>query len=377
MVEHPGHFQWYCTPPYLFTSTGSFGSGAGLKPRIFSYSAFCPGLSPSSSRISGDSSMAEVAGVDFAWGKPDANATRQCGYSFVLGYLSHDASKNLNDNELRAYLAAGLRVGLVWETYQSRASEGANAGAEDGGNAELQANQIGYAVDAPIFFAVDYDAQPGDIAQIRAYAEAFNKATRRPVGVYGSYYVVEALVTPGEQPVQFGWQAAAWSGDKLSLKANIYQRIGHVNWPVIPGFDADGFDEDVLCIDLPLMGTVAPAPAVEPVPVPAPAPIPAPVPAPPTPPPAPEWAQLPTIEYGDVDDASVASLQRFLAHNYPAYEALHGHLPATGNYLDVTQAWVEEFQVRSGVTNPDGSPADGSRVGDRTKPALWAAGWRG
>ena len=39
--------------------------------------------------------------------------------------------------------------------------------------------------------------------------------------------LVEALVTPGVQPTQFGCQTAAWSQGLLSQKANLYQRATH------------------------------------------------------------------------------------------------------------------------------------------------------
>ena len=224
--------------------------------------------------------MTEIGGIDFAWARPAPPAVKQCGYSFVIGYLSGGGSKDLTAAQIAAYRAAGLMVGLVWETTANRVTGGAAAGAADGAAAEAEADRVGYPRDAVIFFAVDFDAQPSDFSTIAAYAAAFNQATNRPVGIYGSFDVVEHFVTPGQQPVQYGWQTAAWSNGELSAKAHLYQRVGHVNWPIIPGISALDFDEDVLCIPLPLMGAAAPAPKPVPGPAPAPAPKPAPKPAP-------------------------------------------------------------------------------------------------
>lgn len=201
--------------------------------------------------------MTETYGADFAWTKPSPQALLDAGNSFVLGYISDDASKDLQNP--MDYVNAGLRVGLVFETYTNRAAEGYGSGKADGQHSEQAANARGYPVDAPLFFAVDYDAQPGDFGAIQDYANGFNEATRRPVGIYGSFTVVEHFVTLGQAPIQFGWQAAAWSGGNLSSKAHLYQRIGQTHTP-IGGVPSSAYDENVLCIDLPLAGKIAAPP---------------------------------------------------------------------------------------------------------------------
>jgi hypothetical protein len=66
--------------------------------------------------------------------------------------------------------------------------------------------------------------------------------------------VVDHFVTPGVQPVRYGWQTAAWSGGRLSAKANLYQRTGHPGWPVPATVAATAFDEDVAITRVPLAG---------------------------------------------------------------------------------------------------------------------------
>jgi len=214
----------------------------------------------------------ETFGCDFAWTKPDPTALRNAGYSFVLGYISNDASKDLSGAQIAAYAKAGLRVGLVYETTANRVLSGAAGGNADGIAANTAANSRGYAANAPLFYAVDFDAQPSDFATIAAYGNAFNLANPRPVGVYGSYAIVEHLVTPGMQPNQVGWQTAAWSSGLLSAKANLYQRAVHYHPLVVA---ANLFDEDVCTKTIQLHGgVIAPPGTTKPVPTPPPPPKP-------------------------------------------------------------------------------------------------------
>ena len=196
----------------------------------------------------------ETPGVDFSFTKPDPGAMADAGYTFAIGYVSHNPAKNFSADVMAAYRDEGILVGLVWETTAARALEGHAAGAADGRAAEDQANAVGYPVDAVLFFAVDVDTTAADYPAIQAYAEAFNAVTRRPVGIYGEADVIDHFVTPGVQPVQYGWQTAAWSAGRLSKKANLYQRIGHPGWPVPAGTEADAFDENVAILPVPLAG---------------------------------------------------------------------------------------------------------------------------
>ena len=313
--------------------------------------------------------MTELAGIDCAWQKPDPAATFAAGFRFVIGYCSRDLSKNLNAAQLAAYRAAGLAVGLVFEDGAGRALEGAAAGAADVALAEQQANAAGYPVDAVLFFAVDQAVtDPGQLAAVRAYAVAFDAATRRPVGVYGSATVVGSLTTPGVRPVRYAWQTAAWSGGVLSPLADVYQRAGHVNWPGSIAGDT-AFDEDVVTNPVPLAGgTLTPA---GPAPVPAPVTPPAPVVAyspPPPPPPAPTVASSFRCAQGQTSPG-IARMQAFLAHNFPAYA---GGLPSTGYYGPMTVGVVREFAHRSGIPT-----ADGTNVGPLIAAALERDGFRG
>jgi len=235
----------------IFVAMGSGAASAGPTVR-----GVDPGgdgtASPSGLRQSPITGVWEIPGFDCSFTKPDAGAMAGAGYAFAMGYVSPNPAKNLTPDVMAAYSERGILVGLVWESTGGRALEGQAAGAADGRAAEDQANAVGYPVDAVIFFAVDQDTTSADYPAIQAYAEAFNLATRRPVGIYGEADVIDHFVTPGVQPVKYGWQTAAWSAGRLSAKANLYQRVGHPGWPVPPGVPADAFSEDVAILPLPL-----------------------------------------------------------------------------------------------------------------------------
>lgn len=265
----------------------------------------------------------ETYGCDFSFARPAPAAVKAAGYSFVMGYVSHDAGKALTKAQIAAYCSAGVRVGLVFEDAADRALGGAAAGAADGHFTEQVLRDLDYHPTAPVFFAVDFDVTAAQLPTVRQYAAAFNRATTHPVGVYGSYRVVEALVTPGVQPVQYGWQTAAWSSGRLSYKAHLYQRNHHTHPLFIAAAD---FDEDVACVALPLMGgLIAPAPDPTPAPKPDPAPAP-PKPAPPKPGPY-------TVRPGD----TLESIAEHYGITVAALVARNPQLARPGTHLAVTR----------------------------------------
>lgn len=107
------------------------------------------------------------------------------------------------------------------------------------------------------------------------------------------------------------------------------------------------------------------APKPKPEPKPAPKPVPAPKPKP-KPVVDKSWSHAMTgvrvLHHGMRGD-DVGNLQGRLAANFPLYRHDHGTLTADGIFGGVTEAWVREFQSRSGLT------ADGI-VGRKTFHAL-------
>ncbi len=102
-----------------------------------------------------------IQGVDYAWGRPDPAAIKRAGYLFALRYLATGgpsvSGKVIGLAERQALHAAGLGVGLVWETYPNRPLEGVAAGNADGLAARAQAKALGFSDGFPIFGAVDFN----------------------------------------------------------------------------------------------------------------------------------------------------------------------------------------------------------------------------
>lgn len=184
--------------------------------------------------------------LDYSFARPGAQHIKALGYAGVMRYLSLDASKNLTKPEAVALRAAGLKIGLVWETVANRASQGHDAAVEDAKAANAQADALGYPKDAVLFYAVDFDATA---AQVKPYFEALKAAPGRPVGLYGSNKLT------GIKLAGFNWQTSAWSGGLVDSSANLYQRQGST----VKGAPA-GTDENVLLNDFPAWGTQKPKP---------------------------------------------------------------------------------------------------------------------
>lgn len=163
--------------------------------------------------------------VDYAWQKPSPAQIVAAGYAGALRYVSLDASKNLTPAERDGLLAAGLAIGLVWETTAGRAAQGYGAGQQDVQAANAQVRALGYPASVPLFFAVD---SPLTVAQVTPYAQGWQGLAEYPVGVYGDADIIEGITL-----APWKWQTCAWSNDRISPEAHIYQTTE----PSLPGCD--------------------------------------------------------------------------------------------------------------------------------------------
>jgi hypothetical protein len=196
---------------------------------------------------------AETVMIDVAWDKPTAAAVKAAGYDGVIGYISHDPSKDLGAKQAKAYVHAGLKVALVFETLANEAEHNAATGAGDRGYAERRARAMGYPTACPIFYAVDEDVAPEKIDDYfdGVFAEPVYRA-----GPYGSAAVVAATLHRHAHGI--GWQTVAWSGDTVDPDADLYQR-NHKTRPKVHGVPITSYDEDVILAELALWGgTLAP-----------------------------------------------------------------------------------------------------------------------
>ncbi|MCP2165437.1 glycoside hydrolase domain-containing protein [Goodfellowiella coeruleoviolacea] len=169
-----------------------------------------------------------MKGLDYSTGPPSAAAVRAAGYEFVVRYVSRPGNpKNITAREFADMTNNGVAVALVFETTANRALSGYAGGQADAQSAADQAAGVGMPGSRPIYFAVDFDAQPNQFGTIDDYLRgAASVVGIDRVGVYGSFSVVGHCLDVGT--ARYAWQTAAWSGGQADLRAHLFQRRGTV-----------------------------------------------------------------------------------------------------------------------------------------------------
>jgi len=171
-------------------------------------------------------------GVDFSLARPGGATLVKAGKHFVIRYTSQtpgatgNGGKRLNASEVRDYRAAGLDIGLVWETTTGRATAGFAAGRADAQSSAATAAGLGVPAAVAHYFAVDQ----GDITgpQVAEYFKGAASVLGLPlVGVYGGLDVVGYLLD--HHLVTFAWQTYAWSHGQWDPRAHVQQYHNGVN----------------------------------------------------------------------------------------------------------------------------------------------------
>lgn len=163
--------------------------------------------------------MTTFPGVDYSDSPPGGAALAKAGMRFAARYLSHNEEKNLDRAEADDLAAHGVSCVVVWETTAQRAGAGRAAGIADAKEAAAQAQACGQPTGRPIYFAVDYDADPADVvAYFQGVAYVLGLAR---TGVYGGFKVVKYLLDHGL--AAWAWQTVAWSGGRWDARARIRQ----------------------------------------------------------------------------------------------------------------------------------------------------------
>jgi hypothetical protein len=219
----------------------------------------CVGSTGVDDESAGDGSqdLGVEQGVDYSWGRPSPSGLRADGYGFVARYLGHDTSgKSITAGEASGIIAAGLDIVLVFEDSATNALGGYAQGQADASFAAAQAASVGMPGDRPIYFAVDFDAQPSQQGTIDAYFDGVASVIGRDrAGVYGGYYLVDRTFNDGK--VAWAWQAYAWSYGNWDPRAQVRQTL---NGQEVAG---GSVDLDVAMVqDFGQWGHGAPAPSV-------------------------------------------------------------------------------------------------------------------
>lgn len=164
-----------------------------------------------------------VVVVDYAWSHPSIAKLQSLNAIGVARYVSNDSAKNLSSDEYASLKRAGIAVTLVWETTANRALSGYDGGKSDADKAEKLADALGYPKSAAIYFAVDFDAGPTQRRTVTQYLKGARDSCERPIGVYGSYYVIEDAA--GQDTADYFWQTLAWSGGQVSQYHDLLQVV--------------------------------------------------------------------------------------------------------------------------------------------------------
>lgn len=159
--------------------------------------------------------------ADF-YGAQSPQLVKDYGFDGVSRYLSHQQGKCATPQEIAGYRNANLMVALNFEDGATNWMNGRSQGNADGSFAASLAREIGYPTNCAIIFSIDYDANLYQFGQIFQYLEGAS-GYGYPIGVYGSYNVVQACMEANV--VEVGWQTAAWSGGYLYSGATMYQHI--------------------------------------------------------------------------------------------------------------------------------------------------------
>jgi LysM repeat protein len=149
-----------------------------------------------------------------------AAGLKAAGFDYVARYLGNDW-KSFDANEANAIQAAGLKLISIYEAAPTRVSYFSKVrGVTDAQQSSAFAKAAGQPSGSAIYFTVDYDAQPADMAAILDYIDGIKSAlTNYKVGIYGSYAVMKAA----KGHVDYYWQTYAWSRGQVADFIHMHQ----------------------------------------------------------------------------------------------------------------------------------------------------------
>jgi len=144
--------------------------------------------------------VVNATGVDYSFARPSPSGLHGEGYTFACRYLSPPPNgKNLSAAEAVQLWAAGVDVVANFEEGATNALNGNGQGVTDATIADGQSQADGIPHGRPIYFSVDFDAQPGDFASIDAYFDGVASVIGvGRTGAYGGIAIVQHLFDAGK-----------------------------------------------------------------------------------------------------------------------------------------------------------------------------------
>lgn len=178
-----------------------------------------------------------MRGVDFSWARPGGAAIKAAGFDFAIRYVPYPGhgGKGLSVAEIDDLHANGVSIAMVYESTAERPLAGYDAGVFDATATQRAFDALGIPDSRPCYFAVDFDAQPGQYSVIDAYLQgAASVMGSGRIGVYGSHNMVKHCHDYGT--ARWFWQALAWSGGRHFDGRHLYQSL---NGQFINGGEVD------------------------------------------------------------------------------------------------------------------------------------------
>lgn len=142
----------------------------------------------------------------------DYKYLKKNGMDFVMRYfVPVSMSKSLTPDEVNSAHAAGIALGLVYETTANRALQGHPAGVADAKTVNGLINEFRPPHGTAIYFAVDCDVPPALHPTISAYFIGIKSELdyRYKIGVYGGRRILGFLEASSDTCTHY-WSAYAW-----------------------------------------------------------------------------------------------------------------------------------------------------------------------
>lgn len=167
-------------------------------------------------------------GVDYSFARPSLQTLKDRGVTFIARYLWKEkyddgvrTNKGLSRAEYDEALRLDIDVAFIYEEDGKELKAGFAGGVRVAKEAERFRTERGLP-SKPIYFNVDYDAQPSELPEIfEALKGIASVIGLKRVGLYASYSVIKAAFDAGL--ITFGMQTYAWSNGQWDSRAQLRQ----------------------------------------------------------------------------------------------------------------------------------------------------------